>query len=46
MNTDIDWNDEIKKESRGDNTLDLGKVQEVSSDLIGVQNGYRIQENF
>ena len=39
MDTEIDWNDVIKKEARGMNDLDLGEVQEVVEDKIVVQKG-------
>lgn len=46
MNTDIDWNDVIKKEARGNNDLDLGEVQEVSNGLILVQRSVGNKEIF
>lgn len=39
MDTEIDWNDVIKKEARGIDDLDLGEVQEVSADKVTVQKG-------
>ena len=39
MDTEIDWNDVIKKEARGMNDLDLGEVQEVMEDKVVVQKG-------
>jgi len=39
MDTEIDWNDVIKKEARGINDLDLGEVQEVVDDKVVVQKG-------
>ncbi len=39
MDTEIDWNDVIKKEARGMDDLDLGEVQEVVEDKIVVQKG-------
>ena len=39
MDTEIDWNDVIKKEARGMDDLDLGEVQEVSGDKVIVQKG-------
>ncbi len=39
MDTDINWNDIIKKEARGMDDLDLGEVQEVSEDKVVVQKG-------
>jgi hypothetical protein len=46
MNTEIDWNEVIKKEARGNNELDLGEVQEVSNGLILVQRGVGNKEIF
>ena len=39
MDTEIDWNDVIKKEARGMDDLDLGEVQEVVEDKVVVQKG-------
>jgi hypothetical protein len=39
METEIDWNDVIKKEARGIDDLDLGEVQEVIEDKVVVQKG-------
>ena len=39
MDTEIEWNDVIKKEARGMNDLDLGEVQEVAEDKVIVQKG-------
>ena len=33
----IDWNDTIKKESRGINDENLGEVQEVTDGYVAVQ---------
>ncbi|TVP41923.1 hypothetical protein [Candidatus Nitrosocosmicus arcticus] len=44
MNTEIDWNDVIKKEAKGNKNLDLS-VQETSNGLILVQR-YRKQGSF
>jgi hypothetical protein len=46
MNTNIDWDDVVKKEARGSNDLDLGEVQEVSNGLILVQRGVGNKEIF
>jgi len=46
MSTDIDWDDVIKKEARGNNDLDLGEVQEISNGLILVQRGVGNKEIF
>jgi hypothetical protein len=39
MDTEIDWNEVIKKEARGLEDLDLGEVQEVEEDKVVVQKG-------
>lgn len=39
MDTEIDWNDTIKKEARGIDDLDLGEVQDVAEDKVIVQKG-------
>lgn len=39
MDTEIDWNDTIKKEARGIDDLDLGEVQDVVEDKVIVQKG-------
>lgn len=39
MDTEIDWNDVIKKEARGIDDLDLGEVQEVTDNKVTVQKG-------
>lgn len=46
MNTEIDWNDVIKKEAKGNTDFDLGEVQEVSNGLILVQRGIGNKEVF
>jgi len=46
MNTEIDWNDVIKKEAKGNNDFDLGEVQEASNGLILVQRGIGNKEVF
>ena len=46
MDTDIDWNDVIKKEARGVSDADFGEVQEVSNGLILVQRGVGNKEIF
>ena len=38
-NTDIDWNDIIKKEARGINDADLGEVQEIRLDNVVTKAG-------
>ncbi|MDQ2685987.1 MAG: hypothetical protein M3Y25_09130 [Thermoproteota archaeon] len=39
MNSNIDWNDVIKKEARGINDADLGEVQGVSNGFVLTQRG-------
>ena len=46
MDTEIDWNDIIKKEARGIDDLDLGEVQNVTEDKIVVQKGIIEHNNF
>ena len=46
MSSNIDWNDVIKKEARGNNDFDLGEVQEVSNGLILTQRGIGNKEIF
>src|SRR6478735_3729549 len=46
MSSKIDWNDTIKKESRGVNNEDLGKVQEVTGGYVLVQRGIINKEKF
>ena len=46
MDTEIDWNDVIKKEARGIDDLDLGEVQNVAEDKIVVQKGIIEHNNF
>jgi hypothetical protein len=43
---DIDWNEVLKKEARGYNDADLGKVQEVKGNYIIVQKGIIEKEKF
>jgi uncharacterized protein (TIGR02271 family) len=42
----INWNDVIKKEARGKNDEDLGKVQEVGDTYVLVQKGLISKERF
>jgi uncharacterized protein (TIGR02271 family) len=44
--TNIDWNDVIKKEARGNGDEDLGEVQEVGQDYVLVQRGMLNKEKF
>ncbi|KAA2283162.1 hypothetical protein [Candidatus Nitrosocosmicus sp. SS] len=46
MYKDIDWNDVIKKEAKGNNESDLGEVQEVSNGIILTQRGIGNKEIF
>jgi len=43
---DIDWNDVIKKEARGNNDEDFGEVQDIEGNYILVQKGLINQEKF
>ena len=42
----IDWNDVIKKEARGNNYEELGKVQEVKDNYVRIQRGTINKEKF
>jgi uncharacterized protein (TIGR02271 family) len=46
MNSDINWNDVIKKEARGINNEDFGKVQDIQGQFVLVQKGIVNKENF
>ncbi len=39
MSSNIDWNDVIKKESRGIDDADLGEVQDMSNGFVFTQRG-------
>ncbi|HEX7142059.1 MAG TPA: hypothetical protein VF222_06245 [Nitrososphaeraceae archaeon] len=39
MDSDIDWNDVIKKEARGNNDEDFGEVQDIQGNYILIQRG-------
>lgn len=39
MNSNINWNDVIKKEAKGQNNTDLGEVQGVSNGFVFTQRG-------
>jgi hypothetical protein len=43
---DIDWDDVIKKEARGNGDEDLGEVQETGQDYVLVQKGMINKEKF
>ena len=46
MGSKINWNNVIKKEARGNDYKDLGKVQEVKDNYIIVQRGTIDKEKF
>ena len=46
MNSKINWNDIIKKETRDNNYEDLGEVQEVKDNYVIVQRGIIKKEIF
>src|ERR1044071_6283580 len=46
INSNIDWNDTIKKEAEGINGEDFGEVQDVSNGLVLVQKGIINKERF
>ena len=46
MNSDIEWNNIIKKEARGNDDEDLGEVQEVRGNYVLVQKGMINKEKF
>jgi uncharacterized protein (TIGR02271 family) len=46
MNSDINWNDVIKKEARGINNEDFGEVQDVQGQFVLVQKGIVNKEKF
>src|ERR1051325_1279244 len=43
---DIDWDDVIKKEARGNGDEDLGEVQEVGENYVLVQRGMINKDKF
>ena len=46
MNSNIEWNDVLKKEARGIDDEDLGEVQEVQGKYVLVQKGIINKEKF
>ena len=46
MSSNIDWNDVIKKEARGQNGEDFGEVHDVSNGYVFVQKGIINKEKF
>ena len=46
MNSNIEWNDVLKKEARGIDDEDLGEVQEVQGKYVPVQKGIINKEKF
>jgi hypothetical protein len=45
-NSNINWNDVLKKEARGYNEIDLGEVQYVDKESITTQRGTLAKERF
>jgi hypothetical protein len=43
---DIDWNDVIKREARGINNEDFGKVQDIEGDYVLVKRGIINKKQF
>ena len=46
MNSNIEWNDVIKKEARGNNDEDFGEVQDIQGNYVLVQKGLINKEKF
>jgi hypothetical protein len=46
MNSNINWDEVIKKEARGINDFDLGEVQEIQSDVVVTQKGVLDKDKF
>ena len=46
MNSNIEWNDVIKKEARGNNDEDFGEVQQVQGNYVLVQKGMINKEKY
>ena len=46
MNSDINWNDVIKKEARGINNEDFGEIQDIQDQYVLVQKGIFNKERF
>ena len=46
MNSDINWNDVIKKEARGINNEDFGEIQDIQGQYVLVQKGIFNKERF
>jgi len=46
MNSDINWNDVIKKEARGINNEDFGEVQDIQGQFVLVQKDIVNKEKF
>ena len=46
MNSNINWNDVIKKEARGINNEDFGEVQDIQGQFVLVQKGIVNKEKF
>ncbi|HKR73143.1 MAG TPA: hypothetical protein VJR94_03425 [Candidatus Nitrosocosmicus sp.] len=45
-NLDINWFNDIKRETRGLNDYDLGEVQEIGEDYIIIQRGMADKDKF
>ena len=46
MNSDINWDDVIKKEARGINNEDFGEIQDIQGQYVLVQKGIFNKERF
>ncbi len=46
MASSIDWDEVIKKEAKGNNNLDLGEIQQITSDRVVVQKGMIEKETY
>jgi uncharacterized protein (TIGR02271 family) len=46
MNSNIEWNDVLKKEARGNNDEDFGEVQDIQGNYVLVQKGIINKEKF
>ena len=46
MNSDINWNDVIKKEARGINNEDFGEIQDIQGQYVLVQKGISTKKDF
>ena len=46
MNSNINWNDVIKKKARGINNEDFGEIQDIQGQYVLVQKGILNKERF